>query len=427
MPLAHADTIPGVLADAARRWPDSTALVGDGAELTFAQLHQHAQRGAAAFVASGLAPGERVAIWAPNSVAWAVAALSVACAGGVLVPVNTRARGPEAADLLQRSRAVMLLTVSSFLGNDYVAMLGSTGVALPSLRETVLIDSNWADFVSRASHDTVSVTVAPDDVSHVQYTSGTTGRPKGAMLRHRAMCGTTRDWCRAVGLRAGDRYLIVSPMFHVSGHKTGLLACLTSGATAYPHAVFDAVEVMRRVERERITVLPGPPTIYQSLLDHPRRGAFDLSSLRLAVTGATAIPPVLVERMRNELGITHVVSAYGTTETTGVVTMCDATDDASTIAETSGRPVPGVEVRIGPDGEILVRGYNVMAGYLDDPDATAQAIDADGWFHTGDVGTFDEAGNLRITDRLTDVFHVGGFNAYPAEIEAMLLEHPGVR
>src|SRR5690606_6035507 len=264
------------------------------------------------------------------------------------------------------------------------------------------------------------------DISHVQFTSGTTGRPKGAMLRHGAMCGTTRDWCRGVGLERGDRYLIVSPMFHVSGHKTGLLACITAGATAHPQAVFDPVDVMRRVGRERITVLPGPPTIYQTLLEHPQRGDFDLSSLRLAVTGAAAIPPVLVERMRDELGFTRVVTAYGTTETTGVVTMCRADDDIRTIAETSGRPVPGVEVRLADDGEILVRGYTVMAGYLDDADATAAAIDAEGWFHTGDVGAFDDRGNLRITDRLTDVFHVGGFNAYPAEIEAAMLRHPAV-
>jgi acyl-CoA synthetase (AMP-forming)/AMP-acid ligase II len=241
------------------------------------------------------------------------------------------------------------------------------------------------------------------------------------------MCGTTRDWCRGVGLERGDRYLIVSPMFHVSGHKTGMLACLTAGATMYPHAVFDPVAVMERVEREQINMLPGPPTIYQSLLEHPRRHEFDLRSLRLAVTGAAAIPPVLVERMRAELGFDRVVTAYGTTETTGVVTMCDASDDARTIAETSGRPVPGVEVRLA-DGtdEVLVRGYNVMAGYLDDPAATAAAIDGDGWFHTGDVGAFDDGGNLRITDRLVDVFHVGGFNAYPAEIEAAMLRHPAV-
>jgi acyl-CoA synthetase (AMP-forming)/AMP-acid ligase II len=418
-----ADTIPDVVARAAATWPDADALVDGDRCLTFAELADAARAAAGALITAGVEPGARVAIWAPNSAAWVVAALGVAQAGAVLVPINTRSRGPEAADVLVRSRAVALLTVPSFLGNDYAAMLAAGGEAFPDLAATIHVD----DLLSVSRSDVALPRCRPDDISHVQFTSGTTGRPKGAMLRHGALCGTTRDWCRGVGLAAGDRYLVVSPMFHVSGHKTGVLACLTAGATIRPHAVFDAATVMQRVQQERITVLPGPPTIYQAMLEHPDRSRYDLSSLRLAVTGAASIPPVLVERMRDELGFDRVVTAYGTTETTGVVTMCQADDDVRTIAETSGRAIPGVEVRIAPDdGEILVRGYNVMAGYLDDPAATAAAIDADGWFHTGDVGTLDERGNLRITDRLTDVFHVGGFNAYPAEIEAAMLRHPAV-
>jgi acyl-CoA synthetase (AMP-forming)/AMP-acid ligase II len=218
--------------------------------------------------------------------------------------------------------------------------------------------------------------------------------------------------------------------------------------------VFDPVAVMQRVQDERITVLPGPPTIYQSLLEHPRRREFDLSSLQLAVTGAASIPAVLIGRMFDELGFDRVISAYGITETTGVVTMCRPGDDRATIAATSGRVVSGVEIKIAPlseehersdnehgsreaaagenaageiaAGEILVRGYNVMLGYLDDPTATSDAIDSDGWFHSGDVGWLDDAGNLRITDRIKDLYIVGGFNVYPAEIEAMLLTHPAI-
>src|SRR4029079_2253242 len=195
-------------------------------------------------------------------------------------------------------------------------------------------------------------------------------RAKGAMLCHRAMVGTTREWIENVGLGTGDRYLIVSPFFHISGHKTGVLACLTAGATIYPQAVFDPVAVMQRVQDERITVLPGPPTIYQALLEHPRRAEFDLSSLQLAVTGAASIPAVLIGRMFGELGFDRVITAYGITETTGVVTMCRPGDDTETIASTSGRVIPGVEIKIAPidegrqrdarAGEILVRGYNVM-------------------------------------------------------------------
>jgi acyl-CoA synthetase (AMP-forming)/AMP-acid ligase II len=195
---------------------------------------------------------------------------------------------------------------------------------------------------------------------------------------------------------------------------------------------------MQRVQDERITVLPGPPTIYQALLEHPRRREFDLSSLQLAVTGAASIPAVLIGRMFDELGFDRVISAYGITETTGVVTMCRPGDDRATIAATSGRVVSGVEIKIAPltddvhtsrdgaAGEILVRGYNVMLGYLDDPAATSEAIDRDGWFHSGDVGWLDDDGNLRITDRIKDLFIVGGFNVYPAEIEATLLTHPAI-
>jgi acyl-CoA synthetase (AMP-forming)/AMP-acid ligase II len=420
--MSEGETIPDVLADAVDRWSDRVAVVEGAIRWTFGELAERSAAAARFLAERGAVPGARVAIWAPNSATWVVAALGVAQTGATLVPINTRSKGAEAADVLRRSRATALLTVGDFLGNDFAAMLRSTGEDLDDLHEVLDVD-----VLGGPDHRPMVGMCSPDDVSHIQFTSGTTGRPKGAMLRHRAMCGTTRVWCDGVGLQPDDRYLIVSPMFHVSGHKTGVLACLASGATMHPHAVFDPVEVMRRVDHEAITVLPGPPTIYQAMLEHPRRGEFDLSSLRLAVTGAASIPPVLVRRMREELGFDRVVTAYGTTETTGVITMCRASDDVRTIAETSGRPVPGVEVRIAPDdGEILVRGYNVMAGYLDDPDATATAIDAAGWFHTGDVGSLDESGNLRITDRLTDVFHVGGFNAYPAEIEAAMLRHPSV-
>jgi acyl-CoA synthetase (AMP-forming)/AMP-acid ligase II len=421
--MDEGDTIAAVTERAAHRWPDAPALVADGAAMTFAELAERVRGIAGGLAAAGVALGSRVAIWAPNSPEWVVAALAVARAGATLVPVNTRSRGAEAADVIARSGATLLLTVESFLGTDYRALLASADQELPALAAVRLLDE--LELVPGA--DPGPDVAGPADISHIQFTSGTTGRPKGAMLRHGALCVTTRQWCRGAGLGAGDRYLIVSPMFHVSGHKTGVLACLTAGATMYPHAVFDPVEVMSRVADEAITVLPGPPTIYQALLAHPRRAEFDLSSLRLAVTGAASIPPVLVERMRDELGFTRVVTAYGTTETTGVITMCEADDDVRTIAETSGRALPGVEVRIAEeDGEILVRGHNVMAGYLDDPGATAAAIDAEGWYHTGDVGSLDEHGNLRITDRLTDVFHVGGFNAYPAEIEAAMARHPGV-
>jgi acyl-CoA synthetase (AMP-forming)/AMP-acid ligase II len=441
-------TVPELLFDAAARFGDAVAIRDDTAPAhattyTFGGLADAAAQAAAAFATRGVRPGDRIGMWAPNTAEWIVAALGAACAGAVLVPLNTRAKGEEAAILLARAECRLLLTSRGFLGADYPAMLDSSGIRLDDLRDVVLLRGEptgravaWSELVEAGGERRLVLPVAPDDISHVQFTSGTTGAPKGAMLRHHALCGTTRQWVDNVGLVEGDRYCIVSPFFHVSGHKTGVLACLTAGATMFPHAIFDPVEVMARVARERITVLPGPPTIYQTLLAHPRRAEFDLGSLRLAVTGAASIPPVLVERMVHELGFRNVITAYGITETTGVVTMCRPGDPLDLVAESAGRSVDGVELRIadaagralpaGETGEILVRGEGVMAGYLDDPDATRAAIDPDGWFHSGDVGWVDEAGNLRITDRLGDVFIVGGFNAYPAEIEAMLARHPAV-
>jgi acyl-CoA synthetase (AMP-forming)/AMP-acid ligase II len=448
------ETVPALLAHAASRFGDVRALQDDAGVWSFDDLFSAAKTAAAALARVGVAPGDRVGIWAPNASEWMVASLGAACAGAVLVPINTRAKGREAAELLARARCTLLFTTRGFLGHDYPAMLAASDVSLPDLAHVVLLrgpldadnldnagnrhprERSWADFLAAAEGEQFLHRPSPDDVSHVQFTSGTTGQPKGVMLRHRALCGTTRDWVANVGLREGDRYLVVSPMFHVSGHKTGMLACLTAGATMLPHPVFEAGAVLERVEREQITVLPGPPTIYQSLLAHGDLERRDVSSLRLAVTGAASIPPVLIERMHRELGFSTVVTAYGTTETTGVVTMTRPGDDIETTAHTSGRAIPGVEVVIidergtavspGTPGEIVVRGYNVMAGYLDDEDATRSAIDDAGWFHTGDVGWLGDDGNLRITDRLGDVFIVGGFNAYPAEIEAAMLRHPAI-
>jgi acyl-CoA synthetase (AMP-forming)/AMP-acid ligase II len=222
----------------------------------------------------------------------------------------------------------------------------------------------------------------------------------------------------------------VNPFFHSFGYKGGWLASLMRGATVLPHAVFDAAAVLGRLGRERISVLPGPPSLYQALLAHPDRARADLSSLRIAVTGAAPVPVELVRRMREELSFETVITAYGLTETCGMVSICRPEDDAETISRTSGRAIPGIEVRCvdadgkevprGQPGEVVVRGYNVMRGYFDEPAETAKTIDPDGWLHTGDVAVMDERGYLRITDRIKDMFIVGGFNCYPAEIESLL-------
>jgi acyl-CoA synthetase (AMP-forming)/AMP-acid ligase II len=243
-------------------------------------------------------------------------------------------------------------------------------------------------------------------------------------------------WTGLAGLARGDRYLIVNPFFHTFGYKAGVLACLMRGATMIPQPVFNVDTALANIAAERVSVLPGPPTLHQSLLDHPARDAHDLSALRLVVTGAAVVPLRLVERLRGELGVDTVLTAYGLSEASGIVTMCRRGDDPSVIASTSGRAIPGTEVRVvdaagrpvpaGTPGEVLVRGFNVMRGYYEDEAATAEVLGPDGWLRTGDVGVLDPAGNLRITDRIKDMFIVGGFNAYPAEIEQLLGLHPDV-
>ena len=296
---------------------------------------------------------------------------------------------------------------------------------------------SFEDFTSHGDRGQGAATqVGADDCCHIMFTSGTTGKPKGVMLTHGAVCRAYRDWAEVVGLRRGDRYLIVNPFFHAFGLNAGILACLMTGATMVPHASFDVPSVMARIAEERISMLPGPPAIYQSILNHPDLDAFDMSSLRLAVTGAAPVPVSMIEAMRERLGFEVVVTGYGLTEASGIATMCRADDPHETISATSGRAIDGVEVRIvGPDaremprgepGEVIVRGYNVTSGYLDDADATAEAIDAQGWLHTGDIATMNDAGYVTITDRLKDMFICGGFNAYPAEIESAMLEHPAV-
>lgn len=222
----------------------------------------------------------------------------------------------------------------------------------------------------------------------------------------------------------------MNPFFHTFGYKAGIIACLTRGATMVPQPVFNVDTVLANIASERISVLPGPPTLHQSLLDHPARDQHDLSALRLVVTGAAVVPLQLVERLRSELRIATVLTAYGLSEASGIVTMCRRGDAPETIASTSGRAIPGTEVRVlagtGEPGEVLVRGHHVMQGYFEDPEETAKAITEDGWLRTGDVGVLDDAGNLRITDRIKDMFIVGGFNAYPAEIEQLLGLHPDI-
>ncbi|MET9610356.1 FadD3 family acyl-CoA ligase [Streptomyces sp. NPDC006512] len=432
---------------AAAAYGDREALADGEVRWSFARLAAEIAAASRAALAHGIRPGDRVAVWAPNSRQWITAALGAVGVGAVLVPVNTRYKPAEAADVIRRSGARVLFTERGFLGTDYARDLHASGEDLGALASTVLLRGGSGpesyeaylaagEAVPETERAARASLVRPEDLSDLLYTSGTTGRPKGVMATHGQGVRLYASWSELVTLRPGDRCLLVNPFFHTFGYKAGVLACLLRGATMLPEARYDTDRVLARMAAERVTCLMGPPTVFHGLVRHPARAAHDLSALRLAGTGAASVPASLVEEIRGELGAPEVFTAYGLTESGGVVSVCPTDADALTVAHTVGRPLPGTEVRIaGPLGEVLpagepgevqVRGYHVTPGYLDDPAATAEAILPGGWLRTGDVGVLDGRGYLAITDRLKDMYVVGGFNAYPAEVENVLLTHPAV-
>jgi HIP---CoA ligase len=453
-------TLPRLLRRALEEFPDAEALVDGDLRWTFGELVANARRAAAAMIADGVRPGDRVAIWAPNGRRWMMAALGAVSVGAVLVPVSTRYRSAEAGWILRKSGASVLVVDDGFLGNDYLGMLAEEWPG--ELRTVVTMRPSagpsavaWDDFLAGGERTRPAevaereAAVSPEDLCDMFFTSGTTGLAKGVLAAHHQTITATQAWCEGVGLARGDRYLLTNPMFHTFGYKAGVLAGLVRGVTLVSRPVFDADEVLTLIEKERISVFPGPPTVYVSLLDHPRRQERDLSTLRLAVTGATVVPAALVERMRAEL-LPNVIVAYGLTETCGMVSICDPRSDAEVLSRTVGKPIPGVEVEIWPadgtadgpgrqagaadvaclpagePGEVMVRGFTVMRGYYQDQAATAAAITPAGWLHTGDVGLLTADGNLRITDRLKDMYTAGGFNVYPAEVEQVIAAHATV-
>ncbi|MEE2030667.1 FadD3 family acyl-CoA ligase [Rhodococcus chondri] len=404
-------TIPRMVLSAGDRFGEAEAVVDGDVRITFTELTHRVRRAAGAFAAAGIDKGDRVAIWAPNSAEWIVAAFGLLTAGGVLVPVNTRYREQEADDIIRRSGAKAVLVEKGFLDQQYPV---SADVPVFDLKSGFLSEG-----------EPFEREVSGDDIADIMYTSGTTGRPKGVQMNHRQTLRMFSEWCDLADLREGDRYMIVNPFFHMFGYKAGLIASVIRGATVLPVPVLDVDRVLDLVEREKVTMLPGPPTLYQSLLSAHATGRWDLSSLRAAVTGSADIPVELIRRIRNELPFETIMTGYGLSEA-GTATASRPGDTFEQIATTVGTPCDGVEIRIADDGEVLIRGYNVMQGYLDDPEATAETIDPDGWLHTGDLGSMDAEGRLRIIGRKKDMFIVGGFNAYPAEIEGFLLQHPAV-
>lgn len=442
--VVESKTIPELL-DNLESFYGSTKAIIDGSEcITYKELKARCEKFAKALLYKGISEGDTVGILCPNRWEWIVACLGSQLIGAVVVPLNTRMRGIELDTVITRAKIRLVVTIGEFLGIYYPDLLSECvhkGV------ELVVVgigrdEQSWVDFldqgstVTRAELNETKAKVSGDSVLDLLFTSGTSGEPKGVLTSHQQNIKAFAVWADRASLIAGDKYLIVSPFFHSFGYKAGWLAAFLKGAIVLPHQVFDSAEILKRLDAEAITVMPGPPTLFTEILRHPKRSQYDISKLRVAVTGSASVAPSLVRAMREEMGIEVVLTAYGLSESCGVVTMCHATDAPEVIASSCGQVIPGCEIFIrklddsvaapNEQGEVMIRGFNVMLGYFDDPEATKEAIRADGWMHTGDIGYLDENDYLYLTDRLKEMFIVGGFNCYPAEIERLILEHQDI-
>jgi acyl-CoA synthetase (AMP-forming)/AMP-acid ligase II len=437
-------TIGSVLRDAAGRAPGKTALIDgdtdrpDRRQWTYAELLADAERAARALL-TRFEPGERVAVWAPNSPEWVILEFAAALAGLVLVPVNPAYQGDELAYVLGHCEADGLFLADRFQQRDLHAVLAEVHGRLPRLRE-VLSFGEWDAFT--AAGDTRAATrrplpdVAPSGPAQVLYTSGTTGRPKGAVLTHRGLTNNARLAFEAGGIGPGDVEINPMPLFHVGGGALFTLGPVQATAAHVLMPRFSPALELELIETHRVTLLCGVPTMLTALLSHPDLAKRDVASLRRVITGGAVSPPALARQAEAALGVTYMIG-FAQTEAGCVISMATAADPPGDRAETLGRPLPYTETRIarlptgetarcGETGESCTRGYLVMRGYLNEPEATAAAVDADGWLHTGDLGSMDERGYLRIAGRLKEMIIRGGENIYPREIEEVLIAHPAV-
>ena len=444
-PAQHDDvvldtTIGGVLRAAARTRGDAECLVearadgGSGRRWTYAALLAEAERLADA-LASRFAPGERVAVWAPNAPEWVLLEFAAGIAGLTLVTVNPAYQAKELAFVLAQSRSVALFLVREHRGNPMAAIAREVCTELPAIRAIVDLEDPRGLF-ARGDLPAAARDVAPDDPAQVQYTSGTTGFPKGAVLSHRGLTNNARFSLARLGVAPGTSYLNMMPRFHTAGCALGVLGSAQCGARMVLARQFDPAAVLRAIEAERVEALIGVPTMLIAMLDAQARAPRDCASLRAVLSGGSMVPPELVQRIEQTFGCRFDI-IYGQTETCPGITQTRATDGWTERTQTIGQPYPQTEVSIrevgtnavtpiGAIGEICTRGYHCMLGYTDDPQATARAIDADGWLHTGDLGTMDARGYVRITGRVKDMIIRGGENLFPAEIENVLIAHPAV-
>ena len=429
-------TIGDALRASAKRAPDQIALFGtkDDRRWTFTDLVDDCEAGARALL-ERYSPGDRIAIWGQNLPEWVLAEYAIAMAGQVIVTVNPNLTPDEAAYILEQSGSSVVLASRSYRGRDLAQISTDLQRRLPGLREVIPLDG-FVDLIEQGRGLNVDLpTLDPGDLVMIQYTSGTTGFPKGAALHHRGLVTNGLHTAMRNNVKPGDTMLGVMPLFHTGGSVLGVLGAGTAGATLALVEEFEPGHLLESIQTHRINMLAAVPTMFIAVLEHPAFATADLSSVRAMTSGGSTVPAPLVQRFEAEIGAPFTI-VFGQTEMSPVATMTYPDDSLDDKANTLGLPMPHVEVKIvdpegrtvpiGEPGEFCARGYLVMREYYNNPTATAESIDADGWMHSGDLCTMDERGYCRIVGRLKDMIIRGGENIYPREIESVLFQHPGV-
>lgn len=458
-------TVPQLLLDVAARFPDRDAAVFPqfGVRWTYDEFQTEIDRLAAGLLALGVEKGDRAGIWAPNRPEWLAAQFATARIGAILVNINPAYRTAELEYALNKSGCKALITAAKFKSGDYLQMLQTLApemescppgelqaAKLPHLRAVVRMGGdktagmlNYPEVLTiggppqRARLDSLSAELHPDDAINIQFTSGTTGAPKGAALTHNNIVNNGHFVARAMRLSENDRLCVPVPLYHCFGMVLAVLACVANGAAmVFPGEAFDPLETLAAVAAEKCTALHGVPTMFVAELDHPEFSTFDLSSLRTGIMAGAPCPIEVMRRVVNEMHLREITIAYGMTETSPVSFQCDADDPMERRVSTVGRVHPHVEAKIvdesgktvavGERGELMTRGYLVMKGYWDDPARTAESVTPDGWMKTGDLATLDDEGYCNIVGRVKDMLIRGGENIYPREVEEFLFRHPKV-
>ena len=459
------ETIGGFFDRVAEKYPDNKALIlrHQGVEWTYAELQHRVDQLASGLLALGIAPGDRVGIWGPNSAEWVLTQLATAKIGAIMVCINPAYRLYELEYALNKVECKALITDESFKTSDYLGMLNTlapeleycapgalASTKLPKLKHVIRMGTSssagmhnfdqiceLATDADRAALLRLQTQLKPDDAINIQFTSGTTGNPKGATLSHCNILNNGYLTGEAMRLTPADKLCIPVPLYHCFGMVLAVLACVSHGATmVFPGEAFDPQQTLQTVQDERCTALHGVPTMFITELDHPNFSSFDLSSLRTGIMAGAPCPIEVMKRVISDMHMRDILIAYGQTELSPINNITLPDDSLERRTETVGRAMPWVEIKVideaghvvpvGEKGEICTRGYSVMQGYWNDPEKTAETIDAAGWLHSGDIATMDAFGYVRIVGRIKDMIIRGGENVYPREVEEFLYQHPAI-